>query len=256
MEEWVSHMNKLIAIMQPTYMPWLGYFSMIDQAEEFIFLDNVQLVNRSWQVRNKIKFGEAEKMLTIPVNKDKARDDRLIYVTAYSGEDWKKSHLGQIRQAYSKSLYFNEIMPFIENLYKKHYFSIGEMNELIIMEICKKIGIKTPFFLATTMNVSGHKDGLLVNICKERNADAYLSAQGSAAYIEASNPAGEFGKNNIELYYLNYEHPCYNQICGKFIPYIGIYDLLFNEGFEAALDIIRSGARVNYTSDEFRRTHC
>ena len=61
-------MGKIVAIMQPTYMPWLGYFSMIDQVDEFIFLDNVQLVDRSWQVRNKIKFNEKEKMINIPVD--------------------------------------------------------------------------------------------------------------------------------------------------------------------------------------------
>ena len=62
-------MKKMIAIMQPTYMPWMGYFSMIDQAEAFVFLDNVQLVGRSWQVRNKIKLNDQEKMLTIPIDK-------------------------------------------------------------------------------------------------------------------------------------------------------------------------------------------
>ncbi len=236
-------------------MPWLGYFSMIDQVDEFVFLDNVQLVGRSWQVRNKIKYEDAEKILTIPINKDKHRDDRLINNTSYSGIEWKKSHLGTIHLAYSKSAYHKEVMPFLEELYSLDYNSIGKMNENIISSTCKKIGIQTPLLCSTEMNVDGHKDSLLVNICKKRNADAYLSAQGSAAYIEASIPAGEFGKSGIELYYLNYNHPEYLQIGKRFIPYIGIYDLLFNVGFDSALEIIRSGRRDNIPSEDFRRLH-
>lgn len=83
-------MKKMIAIMQPTYMPWMGYFSMIDQAEAFVFLDNVQLVGRSWQVRNKIKLNDQEKMLSIPIDKSIGRDQRMIYNTPYSDETWKK----------------------------------------------------------------------------------------------------------------------------------------------------------------------
>lgn len=246
-------MKKIIAIMQPTYMPWLGYFSMIDQVDEFVFLDNVQIEKRSWQVRNKIKYNDAEKILTIPIKKENSHENRHIFSTSYSGDDWKKSHIDSIRQAYSKAKYFDTVIPFLENIYRQKYTSIGEFTETIIMEICKKIGITTPFYLATKMNALGHKDQLLVNICNIRNADAYLSPQGSATYIEAINPAGEFGINNVDLFYLNYEHPQYTQLGKNFMAYIGVYDLLFNEGFESALAIIRSGARNNYTSEEFRR---
>ncbi len=246
-------MEKIIAIMQPTYMPWLGYFSMIDQVDEFVFLDNVQIEKRSWQVRNKIKYNDSEKILTIPIKKENSHENRLIYSTAYCGEEWKNSHIDSIRQAYSRAKFFGTVMPFFENIYHQNYSSIGEFTETIIVEICKKIGITTPFYFATKMNALGHKDQLLVNICNTRNADAYLSPQGSATYIEAINPAGEFGKNNIDLFYLNYEHPQYKQLGKDFMAYIGVYDLLFNEGFESALAIIRSGARNNYTSEEFRR---
>lgn len=234
-------------------MPWMGYFAMIDQADEFVFLDSVQLVSRSWQVRNKIKYNDEEKMLTIPIKKEKSRDDRLIYNTAYSGNEWKESHLGIIKQAYIKARFFSEVMPFIEELYNREYESVGHFNENVIMALSRRIGIGTPFYFAREMDIVGHKDELLVKICKKREADTYLSALGSAAYIEAMSPAGEFGKNGMELLYLNYEHPIYSQLGREFIPYIGIFDLLFNEGFDVALDIIRSGTRKNYSSFEIRR---
>lgn len=245
-------MGKQIAIMQPTYMPWLGYFSMIDQSDEFVFLDNVQLVQRSWQVRNKIKLNGIEKMLTIPVNKDKSREYRYICNTRYSGCEWKDNHIRNIQQAYSKAKYYESVMPFIYELYMKEYSSIGEMNINFIKAICNKIGIETSLINATNLGVTGRKDALLVDICKKRGADTYLSAQGSAAYIEANGPAGEFGLNGISLYYLNYNHPRYRQLGEGFIPFIGVFDLLFNEGFSAALSIIRDGAIRNFSSAEYR----
>lgn len=247
------NMKKVISIMQPTYMPWMGYFSMIDQVDEFVFLDSVQLVNRSWQVRNKIKYNDEEKMLTIPIKKEQSRNNRLIYNTAYSGIEWKERHLGIIKQAYIKAQFFSEVMPFIVALYNREYESVGHFNENVIMALSRRIGIDTPFYFAREMDIVGHKDELLVKICKEREADTYLSALGSATYIEAMSPAGEFGKNGMELLYLNYEHPIYCQLGREFIPYIGIFDLLFNEGFDVALDIIRSGIRKNYSSLEIRR---
>ncbi len=236
-------------------MPWLGYFSMIDQVAEFVFLDSVQIVTRSWQVRNKIKYAGTEKMLTVPISRDKHRTERYIFNTAYSGDEWKKSHLGTIHCAYSKAPYFDSVFPFLESLYYIKYSSVGEMHERFIEAICKEIGISTPFFYSKDMEVNGHKDDLLVNICKNRNADSYLSAQGSSEYIETESPAGAFGKSGIELFYLNYEHPEYKQLGDSFVPYIGIYDLLFNVGFTSALQIIQSGQRENISSDEFRRKH-
>lgn len=246
-------MKKMSAIMQPTYMPWMGYFSMIDQAEAFVFLDNVQLVGRSWQVRNKIKLNDQEKMLTIPIDKSIGRDQRMIYNTPYSDETWKKSHLGIIQQAYRKAPFYREVMEFLNALYLEKYDSIGKLNKVLISEICKRIGIHTQLYSASELHVDGRKDSLLVNICHILKADSYLSAQGSAAYIEKDTAGGEFTKQEIELLYLNYEHPVYKQQGKNFIAYIGIYDLLFNVGFEEALAYIRKGNRENYSYLEYRR---
>lgn len=246
-------MKKMIGIMQPTYMPWMGYFSMIDQTDAFVFLDNVQLEGRSWQVRNKIKLDNKEKMLTIPIDKSVGRDERMIYNTPYIDEAWKRSHLGTIQQAYRKSLFYKEVMEFLEPLYLETYRTVGKMNIVLISQICRKIGIDTQLYLASELSVNGHKDDLLVEICQALNADSYLSAQGSAAYIEKDTVGGAFARNGIKLFYLNYEHPEYRQQGDPFIAYIGIYDLLFNVGFGEALAYIRKGSQKNYTCEEYRR---
>lgn len=247
--------NKIIAIMQPTYMPWIGYFSMIDKVEQFVFLDSVQIVGRSWQVRNKIKLLEDEKMLTIPMCKQQIREERKINTTKYSGVDWKRKHLETIKIAYRKTEFFSRLFSLLEELYMHDYDSIGEFNSVIIKTIAKEIGINTEFLYSSKLKIRGGKDKLLVDICKKLQANQYLSAQGSAVYIEAENPGGEFSRNGIQLYYQNYEHPRYKQQGKAFISFIGIYDLLFNEGFERALDIIRSGNREDIDYKKYREEY-
>lgn len=224
----------------------MGYFSMIDQADVFVFLDHVQLTKRSWQVRNRIKLGDREKMLTIPISNSISRDSRMICSTPYSDESWKRSHLETIRQAYRKTAFYKEVMEMLEALYSETYTSIGNMNCAIISEICRKIGITSLLYSSSNFPVQGNKDSLLVNICKFLKADSYLSALGSAAYIEKDVAGGEFSRQCIDLFYLNYEHPVYQQQGEQFIPYMGIYDLLFNVGFAEALNCIRKGNRPNY----------
>lgn len=235
----------MIAIMQPTYMPWLGYFSMIDEVDQFVFLDQVQLVKRSWQVRNKIKLNGKEKLLTIPVRHMEEREKCRINTAEYAGDEWKSSHLETIRQAYRHARHFKEIYDFLKENYGKDYSSIGDFHIQMITDISKKIGIQTPFFRASETGGQGKKDALLADICKRMNADAYLAARGSAAYIEENGPGGEFSRQGIKLFYQEYNHPEYEQQGEEFLSHIGIYDLLFHVGFENALGIIRKGQKFS-----------
>lgn len=237
------------AIMQPTYLPWLGYFAMIDDVDIFIFLDNVQLTKRSWQVRNRIKEHDGkELLLTIPVH-TKGRDETKICDAKLLETDWYRKHLYSIRQSYSKAQYFGEVMPILEKIFEQKYEYLYEFNENLILAVCEYLQIKTSMLRSGDLkNISGKKDDLLVSICKEVGIDCYLSAKGSAAYIESETSGGAFSKAGILLEYQNYEHPKYRQLGKEFMPFMGIVDLLFNEGKES-LAIIRSGVRKSYTSD-------
>lgn len=243
----------LIAIMQPTYMPWLGYFAMIDQVDCFVFLDTVQLEKRSWQVRNKIKENDKEVYLTIPVLKTKSRDELMIRDACMAADDWRKKHFERIKRTYKLSKNYSAVTEWLSKYYDSTTENLSDFTESIIEDICEKIGITTPIIKSSELEkVSGKKDELLVNICNILKADTYLSAQGSAAYIEKTTPGGAFARNGIRLKYQCYEHPKYSQVGQVFIPYVGIYDLLYNCGFEQALGIIRSGEKQNIDYKEFR----
>lgn len=237
------------AIMQPTYLPWLGYFAMIDDVDVFVFLDDVQLTKRSWQVRNRIKEKDGkELMLTIPVS-TQGRDNTRICDAKFAEANWYERHLTSIKQIYSKTDYYYEIMQFIESTYKGNHEHLSDFNIELISKICSYLGITTPIYKSSDLEgVTGAKDDLLVSICEKMDITSYLSAKGSSVYIESECKGGAFSKAGIELEYQNYEHPVYNQMGKEFLPYMGIVDLLFNEG-RKSLSIIRSGVRMSLNSD-------
>ena len=237
------------AIMQPTYMPWLGYFAMIDDVDIFVFLDDVQLNKRSWQTRNRIKeHDEKELMLSISLKKS-SRDETRICDAIFANNEWKQKHLRCISQIYRKCKYYDEVFPWLEKIYLSSENRLSDFSIALITSVCGYIGIKTKLIKSSNLDgIEGTKDELLVNICKKVYIDTYLSAKGSATYIEAENPGGYFTKAGIGLEYQNYEHPIYEQKGKVFMPYMSVIDLLFNCG-RRALEIIRSGVRESYTSE-------
>jgi hypothetical protein len=231
--------NKKISIMQPTFNPWIGYFSMIDDVDAFVFLDDVQLAKRSWQVRNKIKTQNGELYLSIPIRKTESRSNLLIKDAMINYElAWCKKHLSSMRQNYSKCKYFIEVFDFIQGHYDKKIEKLSNFNCELIKGICHHLGIDTTFVNSCSLkNNNFKKDEKLVNICKELKGKEYYSALGSKEYIRSDL----FSSNDLMLSFQNYDHPTYDQYGGAFLSHMGVFDLLFNLGFDNSLQVIRQG---------------
>lgn len=240
------------AIMQPTYIPWLGYFDLIDSVDKFVFLDDVKLEKCSWQVRNRIKTCRGELFLTIPVRRTKGRDKLMINEAIINdNEPWRKNHLKSIFYTYKKSAFFDEVYSLLEKLINSNIVMLKIFNISIINFICNRIGIYKEFILSSDLkNLSGEKDARLLSICKRLNCNKYISPFGSAVYIEKKLAGGAFSKSNVDLYYQSYQHPIYTQLYGDFISHMSAIDLFFNHGFKKSLEIIRSERRklTNYLS--------
>lgn len=228
-----------IAIMQPTYLPWLGYFAMMDQVDEFVFFDSVQFAGRSWQQRNRIKTGNGEQMLTIPVSKKGKRDQLINEVEIQSEADFAASHIKTISMAYSRAPHFKEYSPAFFDILNKKHDRLADLTMELITHFHSVLGLQCRFSKSSQMDVSGTKADLLADICQKLGADTYLSAVASRDYIEESTA---FQDRNISVLYNEYDHPQYSQLFGDFLPYMAIVDLLFNEG-PRSIDIVRSGIR-------------
>ena len=232
-----------IAIMQPTFNPWLGYFDLIDYVDKFIFLDTVQLTKRSWQTRNKLICNSQELMFSIPIQKTSSRDDLLIKDAriSYENFDFRKKLNNILTLNYTKALFFQEANTLIQNICFYDTSSLAEYNINLIETISKQMGITTEFYRVSELNFSStsKKGNLILDICEFFNTNIYTSPIGAYEYMEKTKPL--FLEKNILVHYQHYQHPIYRQISNNFLPYIGIIDLLYNDGFENALNTIKQG---------------
>jgi len=236
--------------MQPTFNPWLGYFDLIDYVDKFIFLDTVQLNQQSWQTRNKIKIQNKELLYSVPIQKNKQKSELLIkdVLLDFRKFDFRKKLFKTVEQNYKKAKYFNEVNEFIKEIVLFDTAFLSEYNINIIKSISKKLQFNTEIITLseTSFNTKVSKGELVLDICKYNNTTEYISPLGSKDYLDKE--LEEFKKNSIDIYYQYYQHPEYNQLGDEFIPYIGIFDLLYNEGFEHSKNIILSGR--NYKKAE------
>ena len=231
-------MNGLtVAVMQPTFLPWIGYFDLIDKSDRFVFLDSVQFSKQSWQQRNRVKVPNGEQWLTVSVLTKGMPNQRISEVKINQNAKFREKTIKTITQIYRKAPFFDSYIDELSDILLKSHVFLADLNIELIMWICKQLGIDTKMIRSSSLMTTGKKVELLINICKELNASTYLSTPGSKVYIDENNL---FPSNDIDLVYHAFEHPEYRQINGEFIPYMSTIDLLFNEG-PASLSIIRAG---------------
>ena len=248
--------GTVAAIMQPTYLPWIGYFDLIDSADQFVFLDDAQVLKRSWGVRNRILAQNGETFLTVPLSGHTHGEGSAFVDTRIdSTQNWAKTQLATIRHAYAKAPHFADVFASLEALLMAGHPTIGALNEDFISSTALRIGVTTPFLKSSQLQgVEGRKDERLVSICRAIGASTYLSAPGSAAYIEQEREGGAFAGSGIAILYQSFDHPVYPQRRDGFVSHMSIVDLLMNCGYDSALEIVRSGRRRALTPSELRES--
>jgi hypothetical protein len=237
----------ICAIMQPTYLPWLGYFALINIVDVFVFLDDVQLSKQSWQTRNRIKRGPDDALiLSVPIRHAGAMQERLIRdVEIDDSGNWANKHLKSIEQYYRKAPYFAEAMDIVEPPLRAHGPKLCDLNITLIATVAERIKIGGGNHIRSSdiAEKSADRRDRLVDICKAVGADTYLSPAGAAGYLGAEDGEAQFAAHGMSLLYQRYEHPTYPQINGAFLSHMCVLDLIANVGVAAAGGVIRSGIR-------------
>jgi hypothetical protein len=231
-----------VAIAQPTYLPWLGYFDLMDQVDAFVLLDSVQFEKQSWQQRNRIKTPIGLQWLTVPVAFHNRFGQQIRNVEIRDPE-FARKHLRAIELNYRRSPFFD---PYFQDLTKILLsYSAGrlvDLNARLIRWFCGLLDIQTPILYSSAMNQDGRRSELLVNLCKSLGADSYVSPLGSATYLLSDLES--FRRIGIDITFQYYEHPVYRQRFPPFCPYASVVDLLLNEGPKSA-HILRQGRKVS-----------
>ena len=217
-----------VAINQSNYISWKGYFDMIKSVDLFILYDDVQYTRRDWRNRNKIKTAHGLKWLTIPVNV-KGKYFQKINETTISDKKWNLNHLKTIKGCYSKSQYFEDVIPLVEHLYATaNYERISEINFHFITGICDYLGINTKIVFSSEYDLSEQrKNERLIDICKQAGAKEYISGPLAKDYIVKD----KFDEAGIRLTWMSYDDYLeYPQLHGDFVHKVSILDVLFNCG--------------------------
>jgi len=226
----------IVSINQPSYLPWLGYFHRIACSDVHVIFDNVQFEKNSFVNRNKVKSANGAIWLTVPVfTKGKFKNNPINELLIDNSTKWRKKHFTSIYFNYKKSKYFSRYIDVFEDLYNREWDKLVDMNMEIIKYFLDELNIQTKLVYSSEMKGSGVKDELVLNICKELNADIYFSGELGKNYLDESI----FEKKNISVIYQKYNHSEYKQMNGEFIPYMSIVDLIFNCGSES-YDVIMS----------------
>jgi len=226
-------MSKTVVILQPSYLPWLGFFDQLYQSDVFVVYDDVQYDKNGWRNRNRIKTERGAQWLTVPVyikNKPKINE-----VMIDNKNDWPQKHLQAIKTNYGKSPYFKKYYDGFSQILLKKHERLLDLNLELIEFFAKELGIEREICLSSKLNVGGEKISRLINICKHLGADRFFEGAAGKNYIQKE----EFDKSGVRIDFQDYQHPVYRQLFGDFAPYLSIIDLLFNEG-ENSLKIILS----------------
>lgn len=221
-------MGKKVAIMQPYFLPYVGYFHLIKSVDEFVIYDNIQYTKKGWINRNRILVNNNDKMLTLPLKKDSDYLDVKDRVLADSWDKEKIKILNQIRGAYKKSPYYNEVFPIIDSIFKISNNNLFEfiLESLYILTSYLKIDTK----IITSSNIDIDHElkskNKVVAICKQLNASTYINAIGGKKLYNVQ----DFKNQGLDLKFVKSPPLNYKQYNNEFIPYLSILDvLMFNK---------------------------
>jgi len=229
--------NKTASIMQPTFIPWIGYFNMISKSDFFVFLDDVQMAKRSWQTRNRIKSNGEPLFLSLKVSKANGSRNNINESYLIEDRSFIDKFLRTLELNYKKAKFYEKNKDFVNDILTNKQQTLARYNSHIIQNIAERLEIETKFLFSSELQSVGSKDEYLSNICQEIGCNKYLSALGSKDYIEEGH--NYFSDKNIQVEYNHYEHPTYNQVGKTFLPYMSIIDAIFNIDFEQTREIIK-----------------
>jgi hypothetical protein len=235
MDGGVDFSMTVVAIHQPQYLPWLGYFDKLDRSDVFCLLDTVQYKKNEFQNRNRIKTAEGWQWITVPATY--RFPQRINEVGVNQTVDWQRKHLQALKTNYSKAPFFDTYYPSFEKFYQKPYELLVDVNVASIELLVQLLDLERKLVLASSIQVETEDPTLrLVEICRILGGGSYLSGRDGAKYMDVDM----FARHQINILFQDFNHPQYPQCYGPFEPNMSVVDLLFNCGPES-LAIIREG---------------
>ena len=221
-----------LAIMQPYFMPYLGYFQAIAAVDKYVVYDDVQYIKRGWINRNNLIIGGQKKMFSISL--DGASQNKLINEISFI--DNFNNFLLTLKYNYSKAPFYSEVYPLIESICKFPKKGLGEFIYNSFVEICNFLDIKTELMLSSSIEKDNtlKAEEKIIHICKVLKAKTYINAIGGQDLYSKQ----KFDENGMKLYFIKMDNIEYKQFSNEFIPNLSIIDVLMHNGKEGTKELL------------------
>lgn len=227
--------GKRVVVLQSNYLPWKGYFDLIQSADLLIFYDDTQYTKNDWRNRNRIITPRGIEWISVPCG---PKIHRFIHEVKPTNERWQRNHWNKIVEGYHAAPYFKMYKDFFEEFYlAKPWSNLSELNCYLIGQISRQfLGIHTPSKQSTEYSLKGLKEERLVDLLLQAGATHYLSGPTGKSFLRME----PFDKAGIQVEWMDYNgYPTYPQSRLPFVHEVSIIDLLFNTGHLASKYLIR-----------------
>lgn len=216
-------------ILQPSYIPWRGYFHQIQKADVFVFYDDVQYDKNGWRNRNRVKTAQHPIWLTVPI-RNLGLGTPINQVPIDWSQHWADKHLNSLRQCYSRAPYFKQYESLVLSFYERRDALLADFTIETTIALSQALGIaKTRFVRSSSIPAAGVKTDRVLSILKHLGATHYISGPSARGYIESE----KFADASIGLEYIDYRYAPYDQLHPPFEPQVSVLDLLFCTGAQA-----------------------
>jgi hypothetical protein len=224
------------SIIQSNYIPWKGYFDIINDVDIFCFYDEVKYTKNDWRNRNKIYSGNGLQWLTIPIPKQAVK--LKINEVEIQDNRWQELHYKTLLSAYGGAPHYSQLKYFMDEIYRQNNWqNLSWLNRFTIKMISDYLGIKTKFMNSSELKLSGDRVGRLINILNDLGADEYLSGPAAKDYLSVNEHL--FEKSNIILKYKDYSgYKPYKQLAEPFEHSVSIFDMIANLPKDSILNYI------------------
>jgi hypothetical protein len=226
-----------IAIMQPYFFPYLGYFQLIAAVDKFVIYDDVNYINKGWINRNNILINGKSSLINVPLS-GASQNKRIKDIAPSTEQKWRNSLLKTIEHNYKRAPHFDEVYKMLQGVINSDIGTISEFNYLGIKCVCEYLGITTTIIPGSERYLNSNLKGQyrILDICQKENAKHYINPTGG---MELYN-RGVFLNEGVSLSFIKSELTCYKQFKGDFIPALSIIDaLMFCDVNELKLQLIR-----------------
>jgi hypothetical protein len=219
-----STSTKTVAVLQPGYLPWIGFFDQMRRADVFVYYDDVQFDKHGWRNRNRIKGPDGPEWLTVPVLHH--GKPRILDVAIDARAPWARRHIGTIRQYYGSAPFLERYLGDLEKLFARRWERLVDLDLAVAEQMAEWLGVDTQVERSSCLGIEGERSDRLLRICQRFDATRYLSGEAAKTYLDVAL----FERNGIEVIWQDFHHPTYPQLHGDFVPYLSAIDLLLNCG--------------------------